>query len=497
MATLRVIDAASHQGNMNQAAMDFDALIVKATEGTGYINPYCDGEFQEAHKLGKKLGVYHFARNTLNSAEAEANYFIKNTKGYVGKAIPVLDWEDKDTSNVAWALKWLQLVEKAYGCKPLIYMSEAVVNKYNWSSVVKGNYGLWVAKYADYVPDYNFNMAGAGKAPSVKWWSNITLWQWTSVGRLNGHNGNLDCSIFYGDRNTWDKYLGKSTSSGSSNTTPTPKPVNPDGEVKNDTGVFQTKKDQLGEVSYRGHLRQYGWANWQCDGAMVGSTGQNRRIEALQIDPVGQMDVTVHVRGTGDKKYTNITKDTILGTIGESLRLEAIKIESKDTIYMYRVHQRDIGWSDWCVNGQVAGQTGKSKQMEAIEIKVADIAYLAHVQTTGDSEWVADGMTAGTTGKQKRLEAIRIKSQHCGEVKAKAHIQQKGWVDYGVVDENTIIGSEGESKRLECLCLEGSFEWRAHIQGTGWTQWTKADGVATLGTVGESLRMEAVEMREA
>ena len=139
MATLRVIDAASHQGNMNQAAMDFDALIVKATEGTGYINPYCDGEFQEALKLGKKLGVYHFARNTLNSAEAEANYFIKNTKGYIGKAIPVLDWEDKKTSDVAWALKWLQLVEKAYGCKPLIYMSEAVVNAYNWSSVANGN----------------------------------------------------------------------------------------------------------------------------------------------------------------------------------------------------------------------------------------------------------------------------------------------------------------------------------------------------------------------
>ena len=493
MATLRVIDAASHQGNMNQSAMSFDALIVKATEGTGYINPYCDSEFQEAYKLGKKLGVYHFARNTLNSAEAEANYFIKHTKGYVGKAIPVLDWEDKDTSNVAWALKWLQLVEKAYGCKPLIYMSEAVVNKYNWSSVVKGNYGLWVAKYADYIPDYNFNMAGAGKAPSVKWWSVIALWQWTSVGRLNGHSGNLDCSVFYGDRTTWDKYVGKTASSGS--TTPTPKPDDPDGDVKDDAGVFQVKMDQTGEVSYRGHLRQYGWANWQCDGAMVGSTGQSRRIEALQIDPVGQMDVTVHVRGTGDKKYTNITKDTILGTTGESLRLEAIKIESKDTIYMYRVHQRDIGWSKWCVNGQVAGQTGKSKQMEAIEIKVADIAYLAHIQTTGDSTWVADGMTAGTTGQSKRLEAIQIKSQHCGEVKAKAHIQNVGWKDYGVIDRNTIIGTKREGLRLECLCLEGNFEWRAHIQGTGWTQWTKADGVATMGTVGQSLRIEAIEMR--
>ena len=67
---LRVIDAASYQGNMNLKAMDFDALIVKATEGVSYTNPYCDGEFQEALGLGKKLGVYHFARNTKNTAEA-------------------------------------------------------------------------------------------------------------------------------------------------------------------------------------------------------------------------------------------------------------------------------------------------------------------------------------------------------------------------------------------------------------------------------------------
>lgn len=494
MATLRVIDAASHQGNMNQAAMDFDALIVKATEGTGYINPYCDGEFQEALKLGKKLGVYHFARNTLNSAEAEANYFIKNTKGYIGKAVPVLDWEDKKTSDVAWALKWLQLVEKAYGCKPLIYMSEAVVNAYNWSSVANGNYGLWVAKYADYVPDYNFNMAGAGKAPSVKWWSTIALWQWTSVGRLNGHNGNLDCSVFYGDAAAWDKYVGKATSSGSTTTT---KPVNPDGEVKDNVGVFQDKEDKMGEVSYQGHLRQIGWGNWQCDGAMIGSTGQNRRIEALRIQPVNQMDVTVHMKDTGDKVYKNITKDTIIGTVGESRRLEALKIECADTVYLYRVHQKDIGWSNWCVNGQWAGVKGKSKQIEAVEIKVADIAYIGHVQGTGDTIWMADGMTAGTTNQSKRLEAVRIKSQHCGDVYAKAHIQGIGWKDFGKINQNTIIGTEGDSLRLECLCLKGNFEWRAHIQGTGWTQWTKADGVATLGTVGQALRMEAVEMRAA
>lgn len=210
--TLRVIDISSNNGDVKQGKIDYDAVIIKATEGKTYINPYCDSEFQEAYKLGKKLGVYHFARNTNNSAADEANFFIKQTKGYIGKAIPVLDWEDKNTSDVAWALKWLQLVEKAYGCKPMIYMSESVVNRYDWSKVASGNYGLWCAKYRDYIADYDWDMASAGSAPSVKYWKTIALWQWTSVGRLYGHGGNLDCSIFYGDEVAWDKYVGESES---------------------------------------------------------------------------------------------------------------------------------------------------------------------------------------------------------------------------------------------------------------------------------------------
>lgn len=245
MATLRVIDAASYQGNMNQKAMDFDALIVKATEGVSYVNPYCDGEFQEALSLGKKLGVYHFARNTKNSADAEANFFINNTKGYIGKAIPVLDWEDSNTSDVAWALRWLQLVEKAYGCKPMIYMSESVVNAHDWSAVANGNYGLWCAKYRDNIPDYNWDMASAGSKPSVKYWKVMALWQWTSVGRLNGHSGNLDCSIFYGDGAAWDKYVGKGSSGSGSSIPSTPsKSKGEQLDVDGKWGVKTTKRLQ-------------------------------------------------------------------------------------------------------------------------------------------------------------------------------------------------------------------------------------------------------------
>lgn len=217
--SLKGIDIASYQANLDAGKVAGDFVIVKATEGTGYINPFCDKHYQQAKAAGKKLGVYHFARNTQNSAEAEAKHFVDNIKGYIKQAIMVLDWED-GTGDVAWAKAWLDKVHELTGVKPMIYMSESVVNSHDWSSVVAGDYGLWVAKYRDMAADFNYDMSQAGTAPSVKYWKGYAMWQWTSSGRLDGYDGNLDCNEFYGDKGAWDKYAG-----GSAVPVPTPPPA--------------------------------------------------------------------------------------------------------------------------------------------------------------------------------------------------------------------------------------------------------------------------------
>ena len=211
--SLKGIDISNYQRGLDLSKIDCDFVIIKATEGKSYVDKSCDTFFQKALSLGKKLGIYHFANNSDNTAKQEADWFIQNTQGYIGKAIPILDWEDNITDNVPWALEWLQRVEEAYGCKPMIYMSESVVNRHDWSSVVAGNYGLWVAKYRDYLPDYNYDMSKAGNMPSIKYWNEYAMWQWTSSGRLNGWNGNLDCNVFYGDATAWDKYVGSGSGS--------------------------------------------------------------------------------------------------------------------------------------------------------------------------------------------------------------------------------------------------------------------------------------------
>lgn len=266
-----------------------------------------------------------------------------------------------------------------------------------------------------------------------------------------------------------------------------------DGEIKSG-GEIQNKTDKFGTISYQAHMRGFGWGNWQSDGLMVGSTGQNRRIEALHIKPDGETDVGVHMKEIGNKEYKNIKKDTLIGTTGQNRRLEAIRITGKESFYLYRVHQKSIGWSEWGNNGEWAGTTGKGLQMEALEIKKSMFSVEPHVQSKGWLSPKAAENVIGITGHALRLEAIRI-NPYGKTIKAKVHIQSKGWVDYGMITKDTIIGTVGEKKRIECLCFEGDFEYRVHIQSSGWTDWTKADGVATLGTVGQELRIEAIQFR--
>ena len=266
-----------------------------------------------------------------------------------------------------------------------------------------------------------------------------------------------------------------------------------DGYVVNG-GKSQNNRDEFGYASYRAHMRENGWGAWQCDGEMVGSIGQNRRIEAICLDGDGKADVTVHIKDIGDKEYKNVTKQTICGTIGEGRRLEAIKIVGKDCFYMYRVHQKNIGWSEWANNGEFAGTKGKGLQIEAVEIKKAMFSVNAHVQNKG---WIGERAAEnviGITGHALRLEALKI-NPYGKEIKVKAHLQSDGWVDYGTITKDTIIGTTGEGKRIECLCFTGDFDYRVHVQDSGWTAWTKADGVSTLGTVGQALRIEAIQFR--
>lgn len=207
---LNGIDISNHQAGLNLAKVPCDFVICKATEGTSFVDKYCDGFIQKALKLNKKVGVYHFASGR-SSGKAEADFFLKHVQGYVGKAILILDWEaDAVSKGVSYAKEFLDRVKEKTGIKPMLYSYNNCVNAYDWSTVKAADYGLWNAGYYAGYKEMNYNPSAPIKG-SLGAWGSCAMYQYTSSGRLSGWNGKLDLNVFYGDKENWDKFASGAT----------------------------------------------------------------------------------------------------------------------------------------------------------------------------------------------------------------------------------------------------------------------------------------------
>ena len=204
--TMNGIDVSNWQAGINLAAVPADFVIMKATQGTNYISPDCDRQYQQAKKAGRLLGVYHYVAG--GNAIAEADYFVDNIKGYIGEAILVLDWESEQNGawgNEAYLEQLVRRVIERTGVKPLIY---SMASRYAQVATVakKLDCGLWIAQYASNDP------TGYQAHPWNEGAYACAIRQYTSAGRLPGYGGNLDLNIAYMDRNAWMKYAAKSGS---------------------------------------------------------------------------------------------------------------------------------------------------------------------------------------------------------------------------------------------------------------------------------------------
>lgn len=201
------IDISSHQAGLNVAALWADFVIVKATEDDDYVNPYMVSQANATLGASKRLGFYHFARP--GDAAAQARYFVSAVGSLRGKATLWLDWEANAVAQgPGWAKDFLDTVASLTGATPGIYMNGSAVNGYDWSAVAS-QYPLWYAggpNYSDYGTSYS-----DPDVPSVSYWGQPLIHQYTEDGRLPGYNGTLDLNRLR-DRATWDRMIGGGTS---------------------------------------------------------------------------------------------------------------------------------------------------------------------------------------------------------------------------------------------------------------------------------------------
>lgn len=199
--TLDGIDISSYQSGIDLTVVPCDFVIIKATQGAGYVNPDCDRAYQQAKRAGKLRGTYHYVGG--GNAVAEADYYANNIKGYLKDGLLAIDWEAEQNSawgNEAYLEQLVRRVIERTGIKPLIY---SMASRYAQVAAVakKLDCGLWIAEYAD------MNPTGYQAHPWREGAYACAIRQYASTGRLNGWGGNLDLNIAYMTRDQWAKYV--------------------------------------------------------------------------------------------------------------------------------------------------------------------------------------------------------------------------------------------------------------------------------------------------
>lgn len=207
-ADMRGVDVSNWQCDIDTYALDADFVVSGATWGVGGFNNMCltngvnqaaNYQLGRASASGKSIGVYHYAMG--RDARAEADFFVNNVGGYVGRAVLVLDWESQDNpqfGNGAWVDAWVRRVYERTHVWPVIYLQASALGQL--SGYAREHCGVWVAQYASNVATgwqsrpWNYGLYGEA------------MRQYTSNGYVNGYAGRLDLNYFRGERWQWDAY---------------------------------------------------------------------------------------------------------------------------------------------------------------------------------------------------------------------------------------------------------------------------------------------------
>lgn len=254
-------------------------------------------------------------------------------------------------------------------------------------------------------------------------------------------------------------------------------------------------KTIIPSIYYQVHRQDYGWevdekdeadlTKWKSDGAESGTVGESKRLEGIRIQlpegVSGSVEYRTHIQNTGWE--TKWKKDgEVSGTSGKSLRLEAIQVKLTGKVadnydVYYCVHAQNVGWLNWAKNGEEAGTAGYGYRLEAIKIMLVPKGEKAPAKV-GDSD--------------KAMEARLVGYQ--------THVQDFGTQAY--VYDGAVAGTSGQAKRMESIRInlpstmasEGKIEYRSHVQNIGWEKdWKQTNQLS--GTTGKSLRLEAIQMK--
>ena len=189
------IDVSKYQGKINWTKVSKSKKVkfvyIRATEGASIRDSYYKNNIDGARKAGILVGSYHVYSSKTTAYQQFANFKAVAVKKKQD-LVPVLDIEGHHSGrlNMQRVDKLLELMEKEYGAKPMIYTSEKVYSEH-FAGKKYSRYHIFVAKYEG--------------RPVIRY----TLWQHSKTGRIPGITGEVDLDKFHANHSLYDLRIKK------------------------------------------------------------------------------------------------------------------------------------------------------------------------------------------------------------------------------------------------------------------------------------------------
>jgi lysozyme len=190
------IDVSKYQGNIDWYQLknhEVDFAFMKATEGSKLVDRNFKKNWSNCRNVGVIRGAYHFYSPRV-PWNLQANNFIETVELEPGDLPPVIDIELVHSKNQEYLVreikKWLEVVERHYGVKPIVYTYENYYNRFLQESF--RGYNLWIAKYSNESPKL---------IDGARW----EFWQYSESGKLVGIDHTVDLNCFFGSREQFNK----------------------------------------------------------------------------------------------------------------------------------------------------------------------------------------------------------------------------------------------------------------------------------------------------
>ena len=187
------VDVSSYQGDIDWeilSSQDISFAFIKATEGSSYVDPYFENNWENAADTDLRIGAYHFF-SFESSGETQADLFCSTVTPVDNMLPPVIDVEfygrfesekDLNISGVKHELRiMVDLISDKYGMKPIIYASDE-----SYEAIVKNDFDdcdLWFRSVYFSIPNE----------------IEAVFWQFSNRHRLDGYSGEevyIDMNVF-------------------------------------------------------------------------------------------------------------------------------------------------------------------------------------------------------------------------------------------------------------------------------------------------------------